>query len=166
MDVWTHMALAAIIMFAEEQKISKTTKSAHKLTKSLQGTLEKCSHSEKTLGTAIKRKELCYLGVCDAFTSGDSSAAILEISTPLLAVMLIYARLGACAITAVNLQSCQPLEEERQDMVNTSIVQILKMIDKRKKNQNQPLVQLTFYCSTYFFSNFISLRCALLHGRV
>lgn len=80
------MALAAIIMFAEEQKISKTTKSAYKLTKSLQGTLEKCSHLEKTLGTAIKRKELCYLGVCDAFTSGDSSAAILEISTPLLAV--------------------------------------------------------------------------------
>lgn len=69
------MALPAITTFAES--ISKTTKSAQKLTKGLQGTWEKCSPLEKMLGTAIKRKELCYLGVCDAFTGGRAMNPLL-----------------------------------------------------------------------------------------
>jgi len=58
----------------------------------------------------------------------------LEISTLLLAVMLRCARLGACPIPAVSLKSCQLLAGERQDTENTSIVQIVGMIDARRNH--------------------------------
>lgn len=32
---------------------------------------------KKLLGTAIKRKGLCYLGVCDAFTGGPTMTPLL-----------------------------------------------------------------------------------------
>lgn len=51
--------------------------SAQKLTKCPQGTLDKCLPLKKLLGTAIKRKDLCYLGVCDAFTGGPTMTPLL-----------------------------------------------------------------------------------------
>lgn len=58
------------------RSISKIT-SAQKLTKGLQGTPDKCSLLKKLLGTAIKREDLCYLGVCDAFTGGPTMTPLL-----------------------------------------------------------------------------------------
>lgn len=69
--VWLYQLSTRVL-----RSISKTN-SAQKLTKGLQGTLDKCSPLKKLLGTAIKRKDLCYLGVCDAFTGGPTMTPLL-----------------------------------------------------------------------------------------
>jgi len=56
----------------------------------------------------------------------------MEISTLILAVMLTYAKLGCCPIPAVNLKRCQLLAEEKQDVKNTGIVRIVRIIHTRR----------------------------------
>lgn len=60
------------------RSISRTTTSAQQLTKGLQGALEKCLPWKNTLGTAIKRKELCYLGRGDASTGGHAPLLLFQ----------------------------------------------------------------------------------------
>lgn len=70
------MASPATIMFAEEHQQNK--QEYIEADKRLTGDTGELLTPEKImLGTAIKRKELCYLGVCDACTGGHAMSPLL-----------------------------------------------------------------------------------------
>lgn len=64
--IWLYQLSTCVL-----RSISKIN-SPQNLTKNPQGTWDKCSQLKKSLDTAIKRKDLCYLGICDAFSGGTT----------------------------------------------------------------------------------------------